>query len=370
MQRLLLKEGKQVCVVDRASRYDVLKNNLLAHPTYVEYVPFDLASGDESSGRRINTNGLNGGMGNASNELRRAVLGADTVYSMVTPDVQQGTVRDMKRTNVEGVMRIIDACNDAGVSKLVYMSSIGVTGQHIPSVEQTEEHPLPDHDDYDNAYDLTKRLGEDAILEASSSSLRTCAIRAGGIIAGANDYIFRRISDTPGVVYAVDRSPMDVVSAKDLSRALFKASKKLGESDSAVAGRSLFVTKCRSNSPVSLSEMYETLGELLGWRVVKVPSPVLSIVQAGLWSMETAGKFMGNIEDEDSKVALPMQKMIQTGRCQQSFDNSLARSLLDFEPEESWNDALQWVARDIQLRNPDLFEAKPVSRGVLQRVPV
>ena len=359
MQRKLLSEGKQVCVIDRATRSDVLKKNLLAHPTYVEYVPCNIGSNNERNEKTV-----------GSSELTRAVLGADTVYSMVTPDIEKATVKDMKRTNVEGIGHIINACKEAGASKLVYVSSIAVTGQHKPSVEQTEDCRLPSHDEYENGYDLTKRLGEDAILDACSSDLRTCAIRPGGIMSGADDYFFRRIPKTPGVVYTVDRSPLDVISAKDLSRALFSASLKLGEPNSDLIGRSVFVTKCRSNSPVNLYDISAALSNRLGWRVTKIPSPVLSFVQAGLWSIDVAGKFMGTSNDDDTKLALPMHKTLAVGKHQQSFDNSLARDLLDFEPEETWVDTLEWVARDIERSNPDLFEATNASRSVLNRAPL
>ena len=79
---------------------------------------------------------------------------------------------------------------------------------------------------------------------------------------------------------------------------------------------------------------------------------------------------MGTSNDDDTKLALPMHKTLAVGKHQQSFDNSLARDLLDFEPEETWVDTLEWVARDIERSNPDLFEATNASRSVLNRAPL
>jgi nucleoside-diphosphate-sugar epimerase len=347
MQRTLLAEGKQVCVVDRLTRSEVLLQRKLVHPTYVEYIPLDLGESSKKNDAL----------------LRSAVLGADTVYTMATPDILRATVGEMRTINVGSVQQVINACVDVGVPKLVHMSSTAVTNQHARSVEDTEDVPLPSMDSYKNVFDWTKRLGEDSVLAANSANFQTCAIRPGTILTGASDYFLRHIYDTPGAIHSEYRKSMDCISAKDLSRALLKASEKLNDSESQVAGQAMFVSKCRTSQSVRWTEMSNVLADLLGWKVEHIPRTISVMRQVKLWSMHKATHFTKGDRNDDLFPALPAHVMLDTAHYQQTFDNSLARNLLEFEPEETWMDAMVWIARDITLRHPKLFETK-VSEGL------
>ena len=55
------------------------------------------------------------------------------------PDVLKGSAADMKRTNVDGVQRLLDTCSEVGVPKLINAASMAVANQLVPHHEETKE---------------------------------------------------------------------------------------------------------------------------------------------------------------------------------------------------------------------------------------
>ena len=91
LQRALLANGCAVRVLDRPSP----SNNKAGEHESVECIPFTLGWDD-------------------SRDLCKALEGAETVYSVVTPDVQHGTAQDFYRTNQLGMQHLVKACKSAG----------------------------------------------------------------------------------------------------------------------------------------------------------------------------------------------------------------------------------------------------------------
>jgi nucleoside-diphosphate-sugar epimerase len=281
--------------------------------------------------------------------LKKALNGADTVYSMVTPDMELGSKRDFLHTNQIGVGHLLEACKQVGVNKLVYVSTIATTNHFVASVNQNEQDPLPPIETYQSYYDITKRKGEEMILDANDDGkLHTCAIRVGGIIADPKDYRFRNTFASPGRVVTIAGERIDCISARDLSRALIKASGKLDESNNALAGKPLFVTKSKSEISPKTFELTEMCADILGWKKTRLSPTFVSMIRgAQRWGHRA---FVS--KDDESAPGVPPHMWMEIVNYEQTFDNSLARTMLDFEPEETWEQAVEIIVKEYRNQNP------------------
>ena len=114
-------------------------------------------------------------------QVREAFAGVDTVFQ--TASLVDWGPRSKDRlyaVNVEGNRNVISACQELGVPKLVYTSSIDVIFDGHPIANGDESLPYPaDHLDH---YGHTKMLAEQDVLAANGQhGLHTCALRTAGI---------------------------------------------------------------------------------------------------------------------------------------------------------------------------------------------
>jgi nucleoside-diphosphate-sugar epimerase len=104
--------------------------------------------------------------------VRRAVSGCEVVYHNVA---QVPLARDralFESVNVRGTDILLNACEDAGVRKVVYTSSSAVFGvpDHNPVTRDTDPRPV-------EAYGRAKHMGELLCLAAASRGLDVSIIR-------------------------------------------------------------------------------------------------------------------------------------------------------------------------------------------------
>ncbi len=102
-----------------------------------------------------------------SGGLTKAFAGADVVFHAAAKVEMWGDYQDFFRVNVEGTRNVIRACQQAGVSRLVFTSSPSVVagGEDLCGVD--ESYPYPDH--YLAHYPATKALAEQEVLAADGS---------------------------------------------------------------------------------------------------------------------------------------------------------------------------------------------------------
>ena len=322
LQRILLSQGHSVRVLD-LPRPD--SANCVVHPS-VEFVPFRLGY-------------------DSVDLLKESLDNAETVYSLVTPDVEKATVFEFQQSNHAGVRHLVNACKQARVPKLVFASSIAVTNHCIPSYEQDERHPLPTMDSYRSYYDITKRLGEDIVLQSNNNQkLRTCALRLGGILASPNDYNLRQSFQTgpeSGTIYTVPGQQIDTLAASDIAKALALASDKL-ESDE-LPGQALFLSKCASGKAPHVNEITDYLGSVMDWKVQYLPSSLASVIRGFKFLQYNASKFNTHTED---LPGMPPHVFMDLVNYEKTFDNSKAYRVLDFRPELTWKEAIDKIVKD------------------------
>lgn len=88
-----------------------------------------------------------------------------------------GSWQDFYQTNVVGTQNIIDGCQQLGIQKLVYTSTPSVVHQGRTAVAGGNESNTPYASHFSAYYPHTKKLAEQAILEANSDWLATVALR-------------------------------------------------------------------------------------------------------------------------------------------------------------------------------------------------
>jgi dihydroflavonol-4-reductase len=100
--------------------------------------------------------------------LRKAVKGCSAVfhvaadYRLWVPDPEK-----MKRTNVDGALALIQAATAAGVSRVIYTSTVG-TLRLSPDGSPVDETSRADLSDMIGAYKQTKFLAEQALMELAA----------------------------------------------------------------------------------------------------------------------------------------------------------------------------------------------------------
>jgi nucleoside-diphosphate-sugar epimerase len=117
--------------------------------------------------------------------LLTAMTGVDTVFHTAAY-VELGLVNaaEMERVNVEGTRAVMEAAQAAGVSKVVYCSTIGVFGDTKGQV--IDETFQRTQTDFSSAYDRTKYQAQQIVDEFAAQGLPVVSILPSGIF-GADD---------------------------------------------------------------------------------------------------------------------------------------------------------------------------------------
>lgn len=216
--------------------------------------------------------------------LRRACAGMNHVYHVAgVVDIHRHANTEMWETNVEGTRRVLGAARDAGVSRLVYTSSVSVYGDRLP-VGLAEDAPLNPA----GIYGASKVEAERLVREAAAGGLHATIIRP-CIVYGPGDRYFvpgaARVMRLP-VLPLPDggRHLVDLVHADDLATA-HRLVMEAGQS-----GEAYNVT---DGGCISAGELLRRVAEGLGrspwfpsipWRCAIVMRPLINLL-GRLWDL-------------------------------------------------------------------------------------
>jgi dihydroflavonol-4-reductase len=117
--------------------------------------------------------------------LQAALAGVDIVFHLAAY-VELGIVNadEMERVNVAGTQAVLDAAQAAGVSKLVYCSTIGIYGDtRGQAVDETFQRSQVG---FSSAYDRTKYEAQQRVDLATAQGLNTVSVMPSGIF-GVDD---------------------------------------------------------------------------------------------------------------------------------------------------------------------------------------
>jgi nucleoside-diphosphate-sugar epimerase len=100
----------------------------------------------------------------------------------------RGSRADYQTVNVDGNLLVIDVCQELGIRRLVYTSTIDVVVDgRVPIVDGDESLPYPEKMPGDQ-YSRTKIIAEQAVIASNCPDLATCALRPAGMYGPRDRY--------------------------------------------------------------------------------------------------------------------------------------------------------------------------------------
>ena len=104
-----------------------------------------------------------------------AAEGCDLIFHVAAKAGVWGDYDDYYQCNVTGTKNIIDACKAHNIQKLIYTSSPSIVFAGEDEENINESTPYADH--FLTAYQKTKALAEQMVIEANNDTLATVALR-------------------------------------------------------------------------------------------------------------------------------------------------------------------------------------------------
>jgi nucleoside-diphosphate-sugar epimerase len=127
--------------------------------------------------------------------LRAGAEGCELAFHAAASVLEWGPREEFVRANVDGTERVLDACREAGVRRLLHVGTEAATMAGQPLVKIDETAPLRPDSKAD--YCATKALAEQAVRAANGDRLQTVVVRP-RLVWGEGDTTI-----LPGVVEAV-----------------------------------------------------------------------------------------------------------------------------------------------------------------------
>ena len=126
-----------------------------------------------------------------SPRLLEASRNCDAIIHVAAKAGVWGDYQDYYRSNVSATLKIIEACRENGVSRLVYTSSPSIVfaGEDEDGIDEST--PLPEH--YLTNYQRTKAEAEEAVLSANDKELATVALRPHLVFGPGDPHLAPRI---------------------------------------------------------------------------------------------------------------------------------------------------------------------------------
>jgi nucleoside-diphosphate-sugar epimerase len=126
--------------------------------------------------------------------LRRAMAGQQLVFHTAGKVSDWGTRQEFWQANVQGTANVISACRQAGVKRLIHVSSLTVFGLPRSGARVDEKTPLADS--IQDFYTISKIAGERLVREVhGSGGLETVVIRPGVIWGPGDTTILPRLAE-------------------------------------------------------------------------------------------------------------------------------------------------------------------------------
>lgn len=271
--RLLVSRGEPIrALARRGSRQD----NLAAlDPMYTEIVTGDL---------------------NDPESLRRAMAGCNALYHVAADyRLWSKDPDELYRTNVQGTCNILQAAADAGISRIVYTSTVGALGIPGDGAPGTEDTPVTESDMIGH-YKRSKYLAEQQAARYAANGLPLVIVNPSTPV-GEND-----IKPTPTGRIIVDflngRLPayvdtgLNLVDVRDVAEGILLAGERGRPGERYILG-------CKN---LTLKEMLEMLAGITGQRAPRIRMPygiawlavgIENIVATRLLHREPAHPFEG-----------------------------------------------------------------------------
>ncbi len=265
----------------------------------------------------------------------RACEGNDTVFHVAAKTGIWGTWDSFYRPNVLGTQNVISACQEMGVSKLIFTSSPSVVFDNTNHEGDDETLPYPL--EYENNYSHTKALAEQIVLKSNSAKLSTVALRPHLIWGPRDNNLLPRLiarAKAGRLIQIGDgTNKVDLTYVEDAARAHLLACNALDSPlKTRVAGSVYFISQ---DEPVLLWTWIKNLLHQLKLPPIKHKIPK-SVARAVGGLMEF-GFYMFNSAGEP-----PMTRFLASSLAMSHYyDISKAKRDLGYQPQFSMTEALK-----------------------------
>jgi nucleoside-diphosphate-sugar epimerase len=182
-----------------------------------------------------------------------AAEGCDVIFHVAAKAGVWGDYVDYYQCNVTGTKNIIDACHTHHIQKLIYTSSPSVVFAGDDEKNINEFTPYPDH--FLTAYQKTKALAEQMVLNANSDSLATVALRPHLIWGPGDPHLVPRIIERAKTgrlrLVGKQNNLVDSTYIDNAALAHILAAEALGPNANC-AGKAYFIS---NNEPLPMAEL-------------------------------------------------------------------------------------------------------------------
>ena len=214
--------------------------------------------------------------------LQKACQGIETVYHTASVPGISVHWKPYYETNVLGAQNVLDACQAAGVRKLIYTSSASVifNCKPQPGIDETARYP----DRWLAHYPHSKAIAEKMILDAAAASpLLTCALRPHLIIGKRDRHLVPRLVERAksGRLFRVGdgQNMIDIIFIENAAQGHIQAAEALTNKESPVNGNAYFLSQ---GEPVNCWDWINEVLTIKGLPTVKRSIPLSAAWALGL----------------------------------------------------------------------------------------
>lgn len=272
--------------------------------------------------------------------LTEAVAGCDVVFHVAAKAGVWGDYRHYHQANVTGTLNVLNACLEAGVSRLVYTSSPSVTfdGKDQEGVDESAPYPAQ----FLTAYPATKAEAEQMVREFADARLATVSLRPHLIWGPGDQHLVPRVVDRAKAgrlrLVGGDDKLVDTVYIDNCVDAHLAAAERLAPGN-ALSGQAYFIT---NGEPLPMAAIINGIVQAAGLAPIqKRVSPRVAYAAGVL--MEGGARLFGMRNEP------PMTRFVaaQLGTAHW-FDISAARRDLGYQPAVSMADGFAKLAEAFQ----------------------
>jgi nucleoside-diphosphate-sugar epimerase len=221
--------------------------------------------------------------------LAEASAGVDAIFHVGAKAGAWGSFRDYFDANVRGTRNVLAACRLNDVRTLVYTSTPSVTHHASTPVVGLSEAKVPLATGFKAWYPATKRIAEEAVLEANGAALSTVALRPRLIWGPGDNHLLPRMVERAkaGRLRFVGdgQNKIDTTYIDNAAQAHLDAFDALhGHAGARCAGKAYFIS---NGEPKPISEIVNGLLRAAGAPIVKELMPFRAAYWIGA-AMEAA----------------------------------------------------------------------------------
>lgn len=231
-------------------------------------------------------------------------------------------VKEIYEVNLQGTRNLIEAAAEAGVKRIVYVSSIAALNYtHLPTKESNGQNP-----DRRDMYYNSKNDGEKLAFElAKQYNIELVAVLPSAMIGSA---AFGKLSVSYQIIKLIlikeipieTRIALNWVDVKDVAEGCYLA---------AIKGRNGERYILANEKCISIKQTTQVAQELFPELKIKLPVEVpRPILYLAAWFMETGSKLTGKAP------LLTTKDIAMFSGLQQDFDISKAKTELGFNPKD------------------------------------